>query len=113
MAEALITPHDLEAEQAVLGAILVDNDRLDDVREQLRPADFFRGAHRTLFEAMERLSEQRRPIDAVTLPRALAPEVFEDAGGPAYVFELVDGVPRSIKPKYYAAIVKDCAVRRA
>jgi replicative DNA helicase len=92
MAEALVTPHDLEAEQAVLGAILVDNDRLDDIREQLAPGDFFRGAHRTLFAAMQRLGEQRRPIDPVTLPSALAPEVFEDAGGPAYVFKLVDGV---------------------
>jgi replicative DNA helicase len=112
--EARVLPHDLRAERAVLGAVLVRNDVLFDVLEHLTAAEFFRDVHRTIFRAMLALSEQKVPIDDLTLCEALTRTgELEDVGGPVYVAGLMDGVPKSTNAAAYAAIVRDkCTLRR-
>lgn len=107
-----VTPHDLEAERAVLGAVLIDSERLHDIAQSIAPGDFFRQAHQTLYGAMRSLNEQRKPIDLVTLRDVLGPKALEDVGGPAYVSGLMDGVPRSVNVAAYCEIVRKAALRR-
>jgi replicative DNA helicase len=107
-----VTPHNLEAERAILGAVLVNPDLIYDVCGAVEPGEFFRAAHRTIFEAMRSLAERRQPIDPVVLQAALGPAKLEDVGGPAYVFGLSDGVPRSVNWGAYCQIVKQAALRR-
>jgi replicative DNA helicase len=106
-------PHSLDAERSVLGAILVHNDAFDAAVEVLAPADFFRDAHRRIFEKMITLQERGSAIDYVTLKEELGRcgEV-EEIGGPAYIASLVDGVPHSTNVEAYARIVKEKATLR-
>jgi replicative DNA helicase len=106
-------PHSLEAERSVLGAILLHNDAFDHAAEILGAADFFRDAHRRIFEKMIRLSERGGAIDLVTLKEELGRSgELDDAGGPAYIASLVDGVPRATNVEHYARIVKEKAILR-
>lgn len=106
-------PHNLEAERAVLGAILVQNDAYNLAVEVVRPEDFYRDAHRRIFDKIIALSERQSPIDFVTLKEELAKSgELDTVGGPAYIASLVDGVPRATNVEYYATIVKDKAVLR-
>lgn len=110
---ALPLPHSLEAEKAVLGAVLLDNARLVDVQAVLQgPEDFFRDAHRRIFRHMAQLAAKRRAIDLLTLRDELAAEL-EDVGGAAYIAALVDGVPRGTNVEHYARIVREKAALRA
>jgi replicative DNA helicase len=102
----------LEAERAVLGGILVDPRRYDDAAEILGADDFFRLAHRLIWEGCRRLVAKSVPIDALTLRGVLRPDELDEIGGPAYLFGLVDGVPRSSNVAAYARQVKDYALRR-
>ena len=87
-------PHNLEAERALLGSILLDNGALNPAVEVLTKEDFFSEAHRLAFERMIALSEKNRTIDLVTLSEELAKEgLLEKAGGAAYLAALTDGVP--------------------
>jgi replicative DNA helicase len=106
-------PHNLDAEKSVLGAVLIHNEAFNYAAEILRSRDFFRDAHRRIFEKMERLSERSDAIDLVTLKEELirAGEL-DEVGGPAYLASLVDGVPRSTNVEYYARIVKEKATLR-
>jgi replicative DNA helicase len=117
MADPVLTdrtlPHSLEAERSVLGAILIHNDAFNHAAEILGAADFFRDAHRRIFEKMIRLSERGDAIDLVTLKEELGRSGDLDAaGGPAYITSLVDGVPRATNVAHYAGIVKEKAVLR-
>jgi replicative DNA helicase len=117
MADPVLTdrtlPHSLEAERSVLGAILIHNDAFNHAAEILGAADFFRDAHRRIFEKMIRLSERGDAIDLVTLKEELGRSgELDEAGGPAYITSLVDGVPRSTNVAHYAGIVKEKAVLR-
>lgn len=106
-------PHNLEAERSVLGAILIDNDVFNVAAVVIRPASFFRDAHRRIFERMVDLSERNQPIDLVTLKEELERSgELDEVGGPAYIASLVDGVPRSTNVEYYAQIVKEKATLR-
>jgi replicative DNA helicase len=107
-------PHNLEAEKSVLGAVLIQNEAFNYAAEILQARDFFRDAHRRIFEKMERLSERSDAIDLVTLKEELirAGEL-EEVGGPAYLASLIDGVPRSTNVEYYARIVKEKSTLRA
>ncbi len=108
-----VLPHSLEAEQAVLGAVLVWNEGLEEVAEQLAADDFFRDAHRRIFRHMLALHEQHEPIDMLTLRETLTRSVeLEKVGGPAYIAALADGMPRSAHVAYYAQIVREKATRR-
>jgi replicative DNA helicase len=106
-------PHNLEAEKCVLGAILIDNPSFNQAAEVIDAGDFFRDAHRRIFEKMVGLSERSEPIDPVTLKDELTRSgELDDVGGPAYVASLTDGVPRSANVEYYARIVKEKSTLR-
>jgi replicative DNA helicase len=106
-------PHNLEAERSVLGAILIHNEAFNHAAEVLEPRDFFRDAHRRIFEKMVQLSERSEAIDLVTLKEALTrSRELDEVGGPAYITALVDGLPRAINVEYYARIVKEKATLR-
>ncbi len=106
-------PHNLEAERSVLGAILIQNDAYNLAVEVLHPEDFYRDAHRRIFDKIISLAERGSAVDFVTLKEELARGGDLDAvGGPAYVASLVDGVPRATNVEYYAKIVKEKSVLR-
>jgi replicative DNA helicase len=106
-------PHNLEAEKSVLGAILVNNEAFNHAAELIDARDFFRDAHRRIFDKMVILSERGDAIDLVTLKEELARMgELEAVGGPAYVASLADGVPRSANVEHYARIVKEKATLR-
>ncbi|HLG54896.1 MAG TPA: replicative DNA helicase [Vicinamibacterales bacterium] len=106
-------PHNLEAERSVLGAILVHNDAFNLAAQVIDSGDFYRDAHRRIFERMVALSERRDAIDFVTLKEELARAgELDEVGGPAYVASLADGVPRATNVEYYARIVKEKATLR-
>jgi replicative DNA helicase len=106
-------PHNLEAERSVLGAILVHNEAFNLAAQVIDSADFYRDAHRRIFDKMVQLNERNQAIDFVTLKEELsrAGEI-DEVGGPAYVASLADGVPRATNVEYYARIVKEKATLR-
>ena len=107
-------PHSLDAEKSVLGAVLIHNEAFNYAAELITSRDFFRDAHRRIFEKMEQLAERGDAIDLVTLKEELIRSGdLEDAGGPAYLASLVDGVPRSTNVEHYARIVKEKSALRA
>ena len=106
-------PHDREAERAILGAVLLDNQAFDAAAQVLTPEDFFGEAHRLIFEAMGTLSGRSEAIDTVTLREVLERRnVLERAGGAAYVSSLIDGLPAAANVDQYARIIKDKAILR-
>ena len=106
-------PHNLEAERSVLGAILIHNDAFNVAAELVDSGDFFRDAHRRVFDTMVDLNERGQAIDLVTLKDELARSGdLDDVGGAAYIAALVDGVPRSTNVEHYARIVKERATLR-
>ena len=108
-----VPPHNIEAEQSVLGAVFLDNDALNLVIEVVSSEDFYTKGHRLLFESMTELVERQDPIDVVTMTNYLkATNRLEDVGGIDYLSHLVDVVPTSANVSYYARIIKDLAIRR-
>ena len=106
-------PHNLEAERSVLGAILVHNDAFNLAAQTIDAHDFFRDAHRRIFDKMVALNERGHAIDFVTLKEELQrSSELDDVGGPAYIASLADGVPRATNVEYYARIVKEKATLR-
>ncbi len=106
-------PHNLEAEKSVLGAILIHNEAFNQAAELIDSRDFFRDAHRRIFDKMVNLSERGDAIDLVTLKEELARAgELEEVGGPAYIASLADGVPRSANVEHYATIVKEKSTLR-
>lgn len=107
-------PHSLDAERAVLGSILLDNRRVDDMLDVMQPADCFRRSHQLVADAMVRLDARHEAIDPLTLREELSRAgVLDDVGGPAYLASLVDGVPRAVNTAHYARIVREKAIGRA
>jgi replicative DNA helicase len=118
MADTAVTerslPHNLEAEKSVLGAILINNEAFNHAAELIDARDFFRDAHRRIFDKMVALSERGHAIDFVTLKEELGRAgELEEVGGPAYIASLADGVPRSANVEYYARIVKEKSTLRS
>jgi replicative DNA helicase len=106
-------PHNLEAERSVLGAILLHNDAFNLAAEVIDSGDFFRDAHRRIFDKMVKLVERGDAIDLVTLKEELGRSGdLEEVGGPAYITALVDGVPRSTNVEHYAKIIKEKSTLR-
>ena len=107
-------PHNLEAERCVLGSILIRNDAFNIAVELVDADDFFRDAHRRVFEQMVGLNERGQAIDFVTIKDELNRSGdLDDVGGPAYISALADGVPRSTNVEHYARIVKEKAKLRS
>ncbi len=112
MAERTL-PHNLEAEKCVLGSILINNQAFNSAAEVIDSHDFFRDAHRRIFEKMVGLTDRSQPVDLVTLKDELDRSgELDEVGGPAYITALVDGVPRSTNVQHYARIIKEKATLR-
>jgi replicative DNA helicase len=106
-------PHNLEAERSVLGAILVHNDAFNLAAQVIDSNDFYRDAHRRIFDKMVALNERHDAIDFVTLKEELGRSgQLDEVGGPAYIASLADGVPRATNVEYYAKIVKEKSTLR-
>lgn len=108
-----LPPHSIEAEEAVLGSLLIDPDAIFDVSSFLRPDAFYRVQNRWVYEAILSLSDRREPIDFVTLTEELRRrEQLEEVGGEAYIISLINTVPTSINARNYARLVEAAALRR-
>lgn len=108
-----LPPQNLEAEQSVLGAVLLDNDVAHDVAELLLAEDFYKEIHQKIFESIIKLIEKGEPADLVTLTNELkAKGELERIGGATYLAELVEAVPTAANVLYYTKIVKDKAILR-
>ena len=108
-----VPPHNLEAEQATLGALLLDWGAMSDVVTLLAPERFYSIQNRTIFEALVSLFRQNIHGDTLTLINELGKDgKLEQAGGTAYIASLTDIVPTSANVEYYAKIVLDQAIRR-
>jgi len=109
-----LLPHDIDAERAVLGSVLIENSQLAPVRETLTARDFYKDAHGKIFRTMERLADQGGGIDEITVKDELARTGdLEAVGGPAYIASLGDVVPFPRHAKDYARIVKEKANLRS
>lgn len=106
-------PQDREAEAAVLGSILIDNDCLDDVLGLVVESDFYRRGHSVIFQAMVAIYDSRHALDMVTLREELERRgTLEDAGGIEYLTQLADAVPSAANAVEYTEIVREKAARR-
>jgi RecA-family ATPase len=109
-----LPPHSTEAEQSVLGGLLLDNDVAPHVFERLCADDFFSGAHREIFRHIQRVLEDDRPADTITVADSLAgAQKLDYVGGLAYLGALAQNVPTAANAEHYAGIVKERARRRA
>ena len=106
-------PHSLEAEQSVLGGLLLDNETWDRVAEKTVAADFYSRSHRLIFETVGALIELGEPVDLITLSEALEnDQKLEDAGGFVYLAEMMNNTPSAANITAYADIVRERAVTR-
>ena len=113
-AEALkVPPHSIEAEQAVLGGLMLDNNAWDQIADRVGEEDFYRRDHRLIFRALESLAESGRPMDAVTLSEWLkSNDELENAGGLGYLGLLARDTPSAANIRAYADIVREQSVLR-
>ncbi len=108
-----VPPHNLDAEVSVLGSMLLSKDAIAEVSELVGPEDFYRGAHRTMFEAMRDLYDRGEPVDPVTLADELESRgTLDDVGGAIGIADLLAAVPTAANALYYGRIVADHALRR-
>ncbi len=108
-----VPPQNLEAERAVLGAVLLENEAIYTVMEILTSTSFYQDSHRLIFDNMLSLSEKGEPIDLITLTNRLRSEnLLERIGGASFLPSLVEGVPTSAGVGHYARIVKDKSILR-
>lgn len=108
-----IPPQNSEAEQAVLGAILLESEALTTAMERIRPEDFYRGTHQRIYEAMVDLADNNEPVDLVTLTAHLQNKnQLEEVGGVSYLTELANAVPTAANVDYYAQIVEEKSMLR-
>ena len=108
-----LPPHSLEAEQSVLGGLMLDNERWDNVSERVVAEDFYSRPHRLIFSEMQRLLEASQPIDLITLSDSLEQRGELDmVGGFAYLAELSKNTPSAANINAYADIVRERAVVR-
>lgn len=116
MAEGImkrIMPNSLEAEQSVIGSMIMDRDAITTAVEMLQKEDFYHEQYGIIFEAMKELYESSQPVDLVTLQNKLKQkEVPEEVSSLEFVRDLLNTVPTSANIKYYAAIVQEKAVKR-
>ena len=113
--EALkVPPHSIDAEQSVIGALMLDNATWDQVGDLISEADFYRHGHRLIFQAIERMADAGHPFDVVTLSEQLGERgELDDVGGLAYLGEVAKNTPSAANIKAYAGIVRERAVLRS
>ena len=111
--ESRLPPQNLEAEQSVLGGVLLDNQSFDRVADTLSTHDFYRPAHSKIFNSMLELAKKSEPIDIVTLTSKMKElGVYEEVGGAAYLAELLERVPTALHSEKYASLVSEQAIKR-
>ena len=108
-----IMPHSMEAEQAVIGSMLMDRDAMESALEILQPDDFYGRQYGTLFQAIRELNTENKPVDLVPLQERLKENnVPEELAGMDFIREVLGSVPTSANVKYYAKIVKEKSLMR-
>jgi len=108
-----LPPHSIDAEQSVLGALMLDNSVWHDVAEIIIPEDFYRTEHRLIYQAMQHQASASNPIDLVTLSEALDnANNLDNVGGVDYLGELAEGSPSSANIRAYANIIRERAIQR-
>jgi replicative DNA helicase len=112
--EALkVPPHSTEAEQSVLGGLMLDNEAWVNVSEKIAAEDFYRQDHGSVYRAIERLASDNKPFDVVTVAEWLdSQETLEDVGGMAYLAQLTETTPSAANITAYADIVRQRAILR-
>jgi len=108
-----LLPQNIDAETGVLGSIIIDPAVLDPIARFLRPSDFYRDAHRLIYESVLRVSRSGTPADFITICDDLERQgKLEDVGGASYITSLINGVPTSGNVEYYGRIVERCSILR-
>jgi replicative DNA helicase len=109
-----VPPHSAEAEESVLGALLLDRDAIIAVAEFLSASDFYDDRHRLIYESCLELYEERVPIDVLTIGERLKKKkALKNVGGSGYLADLANKVPTAAHVEHYGRIVKDAATKRA
>jgi len=108
-----VPPHSIDAEQSVLGGLLIDNGAFDKIADIVSESDFYRDDHRRLFRHISRLIEKGKPADVVTVDESVkAGEDKDKTGGIAYLAALAGNTPSAHNVRRYAEIVRECAILR-
>jgi len=108
-----VPPHSIDAEQSVLGGLLIDNGAFDKIGDVVTDGDFYRDDHRRIFRHVSRLIERGKPADVVTVDEAMkASEDKDKTGGITYLAALAGNTPSAHNVRRYAEIVRECAVLR-
>ena len=108
-----IPPQSLEAEQSVLGAMLLDKDVISNVTEVVKSGDFYRESHKEIFEAILDIFEMNEPVDLITIKARLESRgSLEKVGGISYLSDIAAHVPTTANATYYAKIVEEKSLLR-
>jgi len=108
-----VPPHSIDAEESVLGAVLLSSDAANAALETLHAEDFYKPSHQQIFEVIQNLFDSNEPIDAVTVSEGLRRDGSLDRmGGIEFLTNLIDSVPSTSNVEYYASIVEEHALRR-
>jgi len=108
-----VPPYNLEAEQSVLGSMLLSKDAVVVAADQLQPEDFYKESHRRIFEVIIKLYENREPVDLITVTEALrSSKLLEQVGGATYLTTLTETVPTASNIAYYCKIVEEKSIIR-
>ena len=111
--DSKIVPHDINAEQAVLGSLLVDGECIYSISDKIKPEDFCAAENQWMYEACEAVVERGEGINQITIARELAARnKLEECGGASYLSHLIANTPSSVSVKDYAQIVRNLAVQR-
>jgi replicative DNA helicase len=108
-----VPPHSNEAEQAVLGSLMLDNQAWDKIADKLSGTDFYQSNHRLVYEAISELSRQKKPFDVLTLSDLLKKkQKLEEVGGEVFLFELAKNTPTAANVSTYADMVRERSILR-
>ena len=108
-----VPPHSVEAEQSLLGGLLLDNQAFDKIADLVTADDFYRDDHRRIFRHLSKLIEHAKPADVVTIAESIeASEDKDRTGGPAYLGSLAQNTPSALNIRRYAELVRERAIQR-
>jgi len=108
-----VLPHSIEAEQSVLGGLMLDNNSWGKIADRIAGSDFYRKDHRIIFEAMSVIINREQPLDTLTLAETLKEQnKLDAAGGEGYLFNLAKNTPSATNIKAYADIVRERSILR-
>lgn len=109
-----VPPHSIDAEQSVLGGLMLDNRSWDNIIDRIRDTDFYRNEHKLIFRAMARLVELNKPLDVLTVAEALREmHELDQVGGEVFLFELANNTPSAANITAYADIVRERSILRS